>query len=160
MPVGQVSLVLMAELRLEELGAETAAAANNLTLKPGQEAFLEPETYEHLEQMLDPANSWPRVIRDGDEVVGYIMGNFDPDAAEDFLRAAIWRIDVAATAQGRGVGRFAVQAFADEARARGFDRATVVWAPGEAGPGRFFEAVGFQVVGQTPYGEVLGALSL
>jgi diamine N-acetyltransferase len=150
----------MAELRLEELGAETAAAANNLTLKPGQEAFLEPETYEHLEQNLDPANSWPRVIRDGDEVVGYIMGNFDADAPEEYLRAAIWRIDVAADAQGKGVGRFAVQAFADEARARGFERATVVWAPGEAGPGKFFEAVGFQVVGQTPYGENLGALTL
>lgn len=150
----------MAELRLEELGAETAAAANNLTLKPGQEAFLEPETYEHLEQNLDPANSWPRVIRDGDEVVGYIMGNFDADAPEDYLRAAIWRIDVAADAQGKGVGRFAVQAFADEARARGFDRATVVWAPGDAGPGKFFEAVGFTVVGQTPYGENLGALAL
>jgi diamine N-acetyltransferase len=150
----------MAELRLEELGAETAAAANNLTLKPGQEAFLEPETYEHLEQNLDPANSWPRVIRDGDEVVGYIMGNFDADAPEEYLRAAIWRIDVAADAQGKGVGRFAVQAFADEARARGFERATVVWAPGEAGPGKFFEAVGFTVVGQTPYGENLGALTL
>jgi diamine N-acetyltransferase len=150
----------MAELRLEELGAETAAAANNLTLKPGQEAFLEPETYEHLEQNLDPANSWPRVIRDGDEVVGYIMGNFDADAPEEYLRAAIWRIDVAADAQGKGVGRFAVQAFADEARARGFERATVVWAPGEAGPGKFFEAVGFTVVGQTPYGENLGALQL
>lgn len=150
----------MAELRLEELGAETAAAANNLTLKPGQEAFLEPETYEHLEQTLDPANSWPRVIRDGDEVVGYIMGNFDADAPEDYLRAAIWRIDVAADAQGKGVGRFAVKAFADEARARGFERATVVWAPGDAGPGKFFEAVGFTVVGQTPYGENLGALQL
>ena len=93
----------MAELRLEELGAETSAAANNLTLKPGQEAFLEPETYEHLEQTLDPANSWPRVIREGDEVVGYIMGNFDADAPEDFLRAAIWRIDVSGSAQGKGV---------------------------------------------------------
>ena len=150
----------MAELRLEELGAETAAAANNLTLKPGQEAFLEPETYEHLEQTLDPANSWPRVIREGNEVVGYIMGNFDASAPEDFLRAAIWRIDVSAGAQGKGVGRFAVQAVADEARARGFHQATVVWAPGDAGPGKFFEAVGFQVVGQTPYGENLGALSL
>ena len=111
----------MAELRLEELGAETAAAANNLTLKPGQEAFLEPETYEHLEQSLDPANSWPRVLRDGDEVVGYIMGNFDSSASEDFLRAAIWRIDVSANAQGRGVGRFAVQAFADEAADGDYD---------------------------------------
>lgn len=150
----------MAELRLEELGPTSAAAANNLTLKPGQEAYLEPETYTHLEQNLDPVNSWPRVVTDGDEVVGYIMGNFDAEASEDFLRAALWRIDVSATAQGRGVGRFAVRAFADEARARGFDHVTVVWGSGENGPEEFFKAVGFEIVGETPYGENLGALKL
>ena len=84
----------------------------------------------------------------------------DPDAPEDFLKAALWRIHVEADAQGSGVGRFAVQALADEARRRGFDRITVVWAPGEAGPEAFFKAVGFEVVGETPYGEKLGALAL
>lgn len=150
----------MAELRIEELTAGTVSAANSLTLKPGQEAFLQPETYTNVEQQLDPAGSWPRVVRDGDEVVGYIMGSFDADAPEEWLRAAIWRINVAAEAQGRGVGRFAVEAFADEARRRGFSRATVVWASGDAGPGAFFESVGFRVVGETPYGENLGALDL
>ena len=151
----------MAELTLRELDAQTVSAANNLTLKPGQEAFVEPETYTHAEEMLDPANSWPRVVVDEDgTVVGYIMANFDPDAPEDFLRAALWRINVAADAQGSGVGSFAVRAFADEARARGFTRATVVWAGGEGGPEEFFKSVGFQVVGETPYGEKLGALDL
>lgn len=150
----------MAELRLEELTAKTASAAKDLTLKPGQEAFLEPATYTDAEQQLDPAGSWPRVIRDGDEVVGYVMGNFDPDAPEEYLRAALWRINVAAQAQGRGVGRFAITAFADEARRRGFTRATVVWASGEGGPEDFFTSVGFVVVGETPFGEKLGALEL
>ncbi len=150
----------MAELRLQELTAGTVVAANNLTLKPGQEAFIEPETYLHAEAQLDPAHSWPRVVVDGDTVVGYVMANFDQDAPEEFLRAALWRINVAAEAQGSGVGRFAVQAFADEARARGFRRATVVWASGDAGPEKFFDAVGFSLVGQTPYGENLGALEL
>jgi len=53
-----------------------------------------------------------------------------------------------------------VHALAAEARRRGFDRLTVVWAPGEAGPERFFTSVGFVVIGETPYGEKLGALSL
>jgi diamine N-acetyltransferase len=150
----------MGELRLRELDAETISAANGLTLKPGQEDFLEPETYTNTEQQLDPSGSWPRVIVDDDTVVGYIMGAFDADAPEEFLRAALWRVNVAAEAQGRGVGRFAVEAFADEARKRGFSRATVVWAPGDAGPGAFFESVGFRVVGQTPYGDSLGALDL
>jgi len=150
----------MPELRLEELTASNVEAANRLTLKPGQREFLAPETYTHSEDQLDPAGSWPRVIKDGDDVVGYIMGAFDPDAGDEYLRAAIWRIHVAAEAQGSGVGRFAVEALADEARRRGFDRVTVVWAAGEGSPEAFFEAVGFQVVGETPYGEKLGALSL
>ena len=43
---------------------------------------------------------------------------------------------------------------------RGFDHVTVVWASGEAGPEEFFKAVGFDIVGETPYGENLGALTL
>lgn len=150
----------MADLRLEELTAQTIVAARNLALKPGQAAFIAPETYEHSEQDLDPAGSWPRVVMDGDHLVGYVMGAFDPDAPEEFLKAALWRIHVEADAQGMGVGRFAVDALADEARRRGFERLTVVWAPGEAGPEQFFKAVGFEVVGETPYGEKLGALAL
>jgi diamine N-acetyltransferase len=150
----------MAELRIEELSAETVSAANSLSLKPGQEAFLEPVTYTSVEQSLDPSGSWPRVVLDGSNVVGYIMGTFDDDSDVDYLRAAIWRINVAAEAQGSGVGRFAVEAFADEARRRGFHQATVVWASGDAGPGAFFESVGFRVIGETPYGENLGALEL
>ena len=150
----------MAELTLQELTAQTIVVANGLTLKPGQEDFLHPETYTHSEEQLDPSGSWPRVVMDGERVVGYIMGAFDADAREDYLRAALWRIEVADGAQGMGVGRFAVDAFADEARARGFERATVVWASGEDGPEKFFQAVGFQIVGQTPYGENLGALQL
>jgi len=150
----------MADLRLEELTAQTIVAARNLALKPGQAAFIAPETYEHSEQDLDPAGSWPRVVMDGDHLVGYVMGAFDPDAPEDFLKAALWRIHVEPDAQGMGVGRFAVAALADEARRRGFHQLTVVWAPGEAGPEQFFKAVGFEVVGETPYGEKLGALAL
>ncbi|TXK19261.1 GNAT family N-acetyltransferase [Homoserinibacter sp. GY 40078] len=150
----------MAELRLQELTAQTIVAARNLALKPGQADFLQPETYVHSEQDLDPAGSWPRVVLDGDHVVGYVMGTFDPDATEEFLKAALWRVHVEADAQGAGVGRFAVKALAEEARRRGFQRLTVVWAPGEAGPEAFFQAVGFEVVGETPYGEKLGALSI
>lgn len=150
----------MAELRLEELTAQTVVAARNLALKPGQEAFIEPETYVHAEQSLDPAGSWPRVIMKDDRLVGYVMGTFDPDASEDYLKAALWRIHVEADAQGEGVGRFAVRALADEARRRGFEQITVVWASGEHGPEEFFKAVGFEAVGETPYGENLGALKL
>jgi len=69
-------------------------------------------------------------------------------------------VTVAADAQGSGVGKFAVWALAEEARGRGFERLTALWEPGDEGPEAFFLKVGFTIVGQTQYGENIGALSL
>ncbi len=150
----------MTELRLEELSAATIVAANSLTLLPGQEQFVTPPSYAIADAFINPATSWPRVVLDGDRVVGFIRGNFDPEAAQEEFRSCIWRVSVAADAQGSGVGRFAVVALADEARQRGFPRLTAVWEPGEDGPEEFFLHTGFTIIGETQYGERIGALGL
>lgn len=150
----------MDELRLEELSAKTIVAANSLSLRPGQEQFVTPVSYSIAEAYINPVTSWPRVVLDGDEVVGFIRGNFDPEAEQEEFRSCIWRINVNADAQGAGIGRFAVRALADEARSRGFTRLTVIWEPGEEGPEKFFLHIGFVVIGQTRYGENIGALEL
>ena len=100
------------------------------------------------------------LVLDGDRVVGFIHGNFDPEAQQEEFRAALWRINVDAEAQGKGVGTFAVQALIEEARSRGVDRLTVLWERGEDGPEEFFLHVGFTPIGETPYGEVIGAIEL
>ena len=150
----------MAELRLEELSAKTIVAANSLTLRRGQEQFVTPPSYAIADAALNPTTSWPRVVLEGDEVIGFIRGNFDPEAPEEQFRSCVWRVSVAGDAQGRGVGRFAVHALAEEARSRGFERLTAIWEPGDEGPEDFFLRVGFTIVGQTEYGENLGALTL
>jgi diamine N-acetyltransferase len=150
----------MGELRLEELSASNIVAANSLTLKPGQDQFVAPVSQSIAEAAVSPESAWPRVVLEDDDVVGFIMGNFDPDSSQETFRSCIWRINVAATAQSHGVGRFAVRALADEARTRGFDRITVVWEPGEDGPEAFFLKVGFEKVGETEFGETIGALIL
>lgn len=150
----------MGTLRLEDLSATNAVAANNLTLRRGQEQFVVPPTYAIADAYLDPTTSWPRVVLDGDTVVGFIRGNFDPDAAQEEFRSCVWRVHVAADQQGKGVGTFAVLALADEARQRGFTRLTALWEPGEAGPEAFFTNIGFAVVGETQYGEKFGVLTL
>lgn len=150
----------MAELRLEELSARTIVAANTLTFRQGQEQFVTPPSYAIADAALNPTTSWPRVVLDGDTVVGFIRGNFDPDAEQEEFRSCVWRVTVAAEAQGSGVGRFAVLALAEEAKSRGFERLTAIWEPGDDGPEEFFLRVGFTIVGQTRYGENLGALSL
>jgi diamine N-acetyltransferase len=57
--------------------------------------------------------------------------------APDALRAGIWRLNISASEQGKGYGRFAVDAVAQEARRRGQARITVFWVPGEGGPEGF-----------------------
>ncbi len=150
----------MGELRLEELSASNIVAANRLTLKPGQEQFVAPVAQSISEAAVSPESAWPRVVLDGDDVVGFILGNFDPDSDQETFRCCIWRISVTATAQGHGVGRFAVRALAQEAQSRGFERVTVVWDPSDDGPEAFFLKSGFEKVGETEYGETIGALTL
>ena len=150
----------MANLRLEELSAKTIVAANNLTLRRGQEQFVTPPSYAIADSYLNPATSWPRVVLDGETVVGFIRGNFDEEAVQEEFRSCVWRVTVAADAQGSGVGRFAVLALAEEASSRGFERLTAIWEPGDDGPEEFFLRVGFTIEGQTQYGENIGALTL
>lgn len=150
----------MNALRLEELSAATIVAVNRLGLKPGQEQFVSPVSYAAAAAVTPAHSAWQRVVLDDDRVVGFIHGNFDPDAPQEEFRAALWRINVDAEAQGRGVGAFAVHALLDEARRRGTARVTVIYEPGEDGPERFFLHVGFTPVDETPYGEVIGAIDL
>lgn len=150
----------MSQLRLEELSAATIVAVNSLGLKPGQEQFVSPVSYSAAAAVVPAHSAWQRVVLDDDRVIGFIHGNFDPEAQQEEFRAALWRINVDADAQGRGVGTFAVNALIEEAQRRGVERLTVLWERGEDGPEDFFLHVGFTPIGETPYGEVIGAIDL
>ncbi len=150
----------MSELRLVELSATTIVAVNTMSLKPGQEQFLAPTSYAVAAAVVNPATSWQRVVLDGDEVVGFVSANFDPEAPQEHLRSVLWRINVDADDQGRGVGRFAVDRLLAEARERGMDRVDVIFEAGEGGPEAFFRRVGFTPVGETEYGEVIAEIRL
>ncbi|MBT2474380.1 GNAT family N-acetyltransferase [Microbacterium sp. ISL-103] len=150
----------MSELRMVELSAATIVAVNNMSLKPGQEQFLAPVSYGIAATVIDPQTSWQRVVLDGDEVVGFVSANFDPEAPEEHFRSVLWRINVDADDQGKGVGRFAVEQLIDEARERGFDHVNVIYEAGEDGPEAFFLRVGFTPVGETEYSEVIAQIRI
>jgi diamine N-acetyltransferase len=152
--------VPMAELRLVELSATTIVAVNTLGLKPGQELILAPVSYGVAATVVNPQTTWQRVVVDGDEVVGFVSANFDPDAHEPHFRSVLWRINVDADDQGRGVGRFAVEQLIEEARRRGMDHVDVIYEAGEGGPEAFFTRVGFTPVSETEYGEVIAEIRL
>ncbi|GAB2509584.1 diamine N-acetyltransferase [Paramicrobacterium agarici] len=146
-------------MRVVELSASTIVAVNALSLRPGQEQFVAPVSYSVAAAVTNPATTWQRVVLDGDEVVGFVQGNFDHEM-DDYFKSVLWRINVDAEAQRQGVGKFAVEALAAEARDRGFGHLNVMYEPGEGGPEKFFLAVGFEPVDETEYGEVVGRLSI
>ena len=148
----------MSDLRLEELSAATIVAVNNLSLKPGQQQFLAPVSYDMATTVVNPQTTWQRVVLDGDEVVGYVSANFDHDALDDRFKSVLWRINVDADDQGRGVGRYAVEELRRVAHERGFDHVDVIYEAGEGGPEKFFLRVGFSPVGETDYGEVIATV--
>lgn len=146
----------MNELHLQELSADNVVAANTLTLKPGQDAFVAPVSHSIAEAYVNQDTAWPRVVVLDDTVVGFIMANFDADTSNEMYRATILRMNVDADYQRRGVGSFAVEAVLEEARRRGFEKVVAIWEEGELGPGEFFRAMGFEVTGETEYGESIG----
>lgn len=150
----------MTDLRLEELSASTIVAVNNMSLKPGQEEFLSPVSYGIAATVVNPQTSWQRVALDGDDIVGFISANFDDTFPQEHFRSVLWRINVNADEQGKGVGRFLVDGLLAEARERGMSHVNVIYEAGEGGPQAFFERVGFSPVGETEYGEVIGEIQL
>lgn len=150
----------MTELRLVELSAATIVAVNAMSLKPGQEQYLAPTSYAVAAAVINPATAWQRVVLDDNEVVGFVSANFDREAPQPHFQSVLWRINVDADDQGRGVGRFAVEKLLNEARERDMDHVDVIYEAGEGGPEAFFRRVGFTPVDETEYGEVVAEIRL
>lgn len=165
-PCGWVPPMTTARPRLEKVTPDNVLAACRLEVAPEQRVFVSPVAQSLAEAYVHPDLARPRLICDGERVVGFVMAFFDvpfdfdagvPDAPP---RSGLWRLAVAADAQGRGYGRFAVGAVNEEIRRRGGTVSTVTWKPGEGDPEEFYLRLGYRKRGLTDDGEYLGDLSL
>lgn len=147
-------------MRIEEVTSDNVGAACRLAVKPEQEQFVAPVAVSLAEAYTQPSVAWPRLMYDGDDLVGFVMGAFDPGNPLWFFRCGIWRLNVAADAQRCGVGRFAVDAVLAEARRRGEQQASVLWVPGPGGPEGFYDRLGFKATGEEFQGETIGRIAL
>lgn len=145
-------------LRLVPLSSENLPAVVKIPPAVGEKAYVAPVVFSIAEAYVTPS-AWPRVILDDDEVVGFVMANWDAENEIPEFRSGIWRLNVADEAKGRGVGRFAVTEVAAEARRRGFDRITVLWEPADDGPEGFYLRLGFRKDGEL-FGETVGVLDV
>ncbi|MFC7401021.1 GNAT family N-acetyltransferase [Citricoccus sp. GCM10030269] len=147
-------------LRLEMVTPENVDAACQLTVHPEQEGVVAPVVQSLADAYAYGESAWPRLIFDGDQLVGFVMGGFDPDSPLDAFRCGIWRLNIAADQQGRGYGRFAVEAVCAEARRRKQQRVTVMWVQHENGPEDFYLRLGFRPTGEKIQEQVVGDLML
>ncbi|YCK32722.1 GNAT family N-acetyltransferase [Actinomadura sp. ATCC 39365] len=149
-------------LRLAPITPANVEMALAVNVRPDQERFVAPVAKSLAEAYVQPQVAWPRLVLDGDRPVGFLMAFLDIDwngKGVDF-RSGLWRLNVAAEAQGRGIGRFAVSAVAAEVRRRGGAQMYVTWEPGEGGPENFYLKLGFQLTGEEIGGEKVGVLDL
>ncbi|MFF9570138.1 GNAT family N-acetyltransferase [Streptomyces sp. NPDC014685] len=125
---------------------------------------MKPVAWSLAQAYATPDIAWPRLVLDGERLVGFVMAffdvRFDPDNPGDRLRSGLWRLNIAAGQQGRGYGRFAVEAVCEEIRRRGRNRVTVSWVPGAHGPEGFYLGLGFKLTGEMSGDQVVGELEL
>ncbi|MFF8715395.1 GNAT family N-acetyltransferase [Streptomyces sp. NPDC015184] len=155
---------MTSSLRLEKITSDNVEAACALEVRPDQEGLVKPVAWSLAQAYATPDIAWPRLVFDGERLVGFVMAFFDvrfaPDDPGDRLRSGLWRLNIAADRQGRGYGRFAVEAVCEEIRRRGRTRATVTWVPGAHGPEGFYLGLGFERTGEMSGDQVVGELEL
>ncbi|MFE4310100.1 GNAT family N-acetyltransferase [Streptomyces sp. NPDC056891] len=151
-------------LRLEKITPATIDAALDLSVHPHQERNVSPVVRSLAEAYAFGETAWPRLIFDGDELVGFLMAFVDIQwnvkKDPDDRRSGLWRLNISADKQGKGYGRFAVEAVRDELRRRGASQLYVTWEPGDEGPGAFYDRLGFRTTGETSGGETVGVMDI
>lgn len=151
-------------LRLEKITPDNVEAALQLRVRPDQEKNVASVTKSLAEAYAWGETAWPRLIFDGDRLVGFLMAFLDiqwnPAKDPEDRRSGLWRLNISADAQGRGYGRFAVNAVSDEVRRRGARHVYTTWEPREGGPGRFYLKLGFRTTGETSGGQTVAVLDL
>jgi diamine N-acetyltransferase len=141
--------------RLEPVTTENVRAACKLQLRPDQENFVAPVAWSLADAYAAPDIAWPRLIYDGDQLVGFIMAAFDLANSAELYRSYLWRLSIGAEHQGCGYGRLAVESLCQEAMRRGQHRLTVSYHLHEEGPEGFYERLGFRPTGERNQGEVV-----
>ncbi|MFG2111101.1 GNAT family N-acetyltransferase [Streptomyces sp. NPDC048718] len=153
-------------LRLEPVTPGNVDAALDLRVHPHQEDNVAPVVRSLAEAYAYGDSAWPRLIFDGDRLVGFLMAFLDlPWSGDDApgpagRRSGLWRLNIEAGQQGKGYGRYAVGAVAEELRRRGTYEMYVTWHQGEHGPGAFYRELGFRETGERAGDQAVGVLDL
>ena len=141
---------------LREVTAQTVRAICNLEVLPEQRGYVAPNAVSIAQAYFQP-RAWFRAIYAGEEPVGFVMLDDDPEQGEYFL----WRFMVSGEHQGKGYGRAALDLVVDHVRTRpAASELRSSYVPGEHGPRDFYLAYGFEETGEVEGAEVVIRLPL
>jgi diamine N-acetyltransferase len=135
-------------LRLNPVTKDNVRSACELRLRADQDHLVAPVAWSLADAYTMPDIAWPRLIYDGDQLVGFIMAAFAPGHDNPLYHSYLWRLNIGAEHQGKGYGRFAVEELIREATRRGHHRLTVSYHAGPGGPEVFYERLGFRPTGE------------
>jgi diamine N-acetyltransferase len=148
-----------APVRLESITEHNVRAVFDLAVAPGQEEFVAPNAWSLAQAVAEAAIAWPRAIVAGEEVVGFLMLEIDPDEG-DGRPFWLWRLMIGGPWQRRGYGTAALNLAFDEIRRRGGTEVYTSWVPHPDGPGAYYERLGFEPTGELDDGEIVARLRL
>lgn len=148
----------MEDLHVERVTPDNVRHACALVLRPGQQRYVASVAQSLAEAYAEPEYAWPRLVYSGPRLVGFVMGGFRP--GHPLMASTIWRLAVAADAQGRGVGRFAVRAVAAEAARRDHQVLTTAYRRGPSSPEGFYRHLGFDPTGRCEHGMFEAAVAV
>jgi diamine N-acetyltransferase len=141
-------------VRLAPIDEDNVKAVYELKVAPHQEDFVAPNPWSLAQAVAEQRIAWPRAIVAGDEVVGFLMLEIDPQE-EDGRPFWLWRLMVGEAFQGRGYGSAALQLAIDEVRERGGTEIYTSWVDQPDGPGPFYLRRGFEPTGEIDDDEVV-----
>ncbi len=130
-------------VRLVEITRENFRAVASLRVRPDQDRFVAPSVWSIAESSFAP-EAWMRAIFVGDEPVGFVLLDHEP---ENQL-VGLWRFMIAADHQARGHGRRALELVLEHARvAFGARRMQLSFIDEDGGPEAFYAGLGFRRTG-------------
>ncbi|SNY44155.1 GNAT family N-acetyltransferase [Paractinoplanes atraurantiacus] len=151
-------------MRLEAITPENYEAALAVRVRADQDDLVEPVVTSLAEAYVFREFAWPRLMYDGDRVVGFLMAfldiPWDPERDPADRRSGLWRLNIAAGEQGKGFGTYGVEEVCREIRARGGTQAYVTWEPREGGPEDFYLKLGFRPTGERSGDQTVGVREL
>jgi diamine N-acetyltransferase len=145
---------VQAKVSLREVNAQTVRDICELSVAPGQERFVAPNSVSIAEAYFCE-NAWFRAIYADETPVGFLMLYDDPQKPEYHL----WRFMIAESHQGKGYARRAMELLIEHVRERPMAEELVLsYVPGDGSPEGFYRGLGFEPTGEVLEGEVVMSL--